>query len=624
MIWSLYKGALIRSHAGRAARLAVRAVAAGGAPAADLELFDGAGFFWSDHPAGRVELHLAEETESQGGRTRFRLLIKARAPLRIELRLELAQQSRDAWHILPGFIFGDNNFSVAGAGHFPVLSRRNAAGLGVSPCWQTRAERCAAPLAMAFGEEGGHVAIAAAPCAGLEGAGDTFLRNGLIAELPAAVGLAVGCREAPLAFIDKDIFGAPAEQLVPAGAVVVLPVDLFFRGDSSRRVAHALVREVYALYHEPPAAEAETEECIDAVAAAAVADGRQDGRAFRAEAPAGRRPGAAPCLRADAAGLSCAVLAAAARRRRTDWRAVARRGMDRAAADVNPATGLFRIAGGGDGSAAAGLRRDLHFARASAETAWHLLRGSLLEIETGGAPAPEWHRPALAACDAIIGLQRADGHCGYAYRRDRPAVADWEGFAGCWWAAAFCEACRLTGRRRYLEAARRAVACYWPQVRQLDVWGTALDACKTNDEEGGPAFVLAARRLHELTGEDECLDMLAAGAEYEFLWRYLHNVRPAAEAPPGSAGRYSCGASLVSVARPVIHSLGLLIADDLKYLAERSGDGHFLSRLEDSLVWARNCLGRFPAKSGLAAAGPLFGPQAAGAVLEGLLAVTGR
>ena len=99
------------------------------------------------------------------------------------------------------------------------------------------------------------------------------------------------------------------------------------------------------------------------------------------------------------------------------------------------------------------------------------------------------------------------------------------------------------------------------------------------------------------TWKSNDLEWLRIGAEYEFLWRYLYNARPDAE-PLKSAGWHSCGGSITSVSNPHIHPMGLLISGDLKRLYERGGDEHVRRRMEDGLVWARNCIELYPEKTG--------------------------
>jgi len=609
MKWSCTEGGLTANHSGQTARLVLTLTGANGGEVETVPLSEEEGYFLAVSPRCRISLKREPDEEGPGGRQRFLMTAEALVDVRIELRLEFCNTKGDAWHVLPGFLFGDNNLSISEAGHFPNLSSSPVENETVSPEWQMRVDRNAAPIAMAFAQGGGHIALAGPPYTDLPKGG--FIKNGLIAALPGVVGFAVGYRNAPSTFINKDSFGEPTEHLLPAGVKVQMPLDLFFQGDSDRSAASTMLREVYTLYYEAPQATVPTEACIAAIPEAAIADSWfAEQSAFTGVKACGvpeevtyRQIGGRAIAWVGGVNVAYPLLLAGTRLEQKEWIDVATKAFDRVAANVNPATGLFFDAYNEDWTPSVNnwwsgnTNRDLHSAYTNAEAACYLLRGSMAEKERTGSQIPRWHEPALTACQTILDLQRKDGHCGYAYFSDRAEVASWDGFAGCWWAVAFCEAYHLTEEGKYLEAAVRAVNCYWPQVDSFHVWGTPMDTWKANDEEGVLAFVQASRRLHELTGEAVYLDMLSQGAEYEFLWRYLYNVRPDAE-PLQSSGWHSCGGSITSVSNPHIHPMGLLIAGDLKYLAEQTGDRHFADRLSDSLAWARNCLEIYPDKTG--------------------------
>lgn len=123
-----------------------------------------------------------------------------------------------------------------------------------------------------------------------------------------------------------------------------------------------------------------------------------------------------------------------------------------------------------------------------------------------------------------------------------------------------------------------------------------MDTWKAVDEEGNLAFVRGTRLLHELTGERQYLEDLEAGVGFEYLWRYAYPARP--ENPPIKEGWNSCGGSVTSISNPHIHPMGVLIDDDLRYLAEATGDVYHRERAEDGLAWLMQCLELYPEKAG--------------------------
>ncbi len=546
--------------------------------------------------------------DHETGHQRLHLSVSVDQPVRLEILFAPEVTTGNAFHLVPGFLFGSNNLAVSGPGHFPNLTDMDSPSVSCSRAWRMRTDRAAAPVSMAFLHGGGHVALAAPPYLACQG---QLIRTGLIAELPGAVGVALGYRNAPRTFVNKDLFTDPTEEALPAGAHIDFTLDLFLGADTTRNTAFKIVRELYALYHQPPFSTLSKEPCIQAIGDMVLEDSwdacTQTFRAMQVKGlpgePVYRKIGGRAIAWVGGVNVGFPLLQAGFQLQNPGWRATARLGLNKIAANTNPANGLFFDAFDENGRPTVNcwwssvLNRDRHSAYTNAEAAYYLLQAALLTRARTGSTETDWTTPALAALETMLRLQRQDGHYGFAYERDRAAVADWEGFAGCWWAPAMCAAHEWTGDSRFLRSAQRAMDLYAEWVATLDVWGTPMDAWKGNDEEGVLAFIRGARMLHQATGEDRYLDMLRLGAEYEFLWRYLFNAKPQAE-PLMSAGWHSCGGSITSVSNPHIHPMGLLIAPDLEYLANQTGDRHVADRLQDSLVWARNCLELFPGKTG--------------------------
>ena len=235
-----------------------------------------------------------------------------------------------------------------------------------------------------------------------------------------------------------------------------------------------------------------------------------------------------------------------------------------------------------------GLTSDCHCAYTNGSAVYYLLKMLLLLKEKNEAQPPSWRHAALATLDTVLQLQRADGCLGYTYSRYEKKVLDWEGFAGCWFAAAMPLAYRLTGERKYLEACARALDYYGQFVRDLNCYGAPMDTWKSVDQEGNLAYIRAARLMHETTGEERWLQALRDGAHYQFLWQYGFRARP--ECPPLKGHWNSCGGSITSVSNPHIHPMGVLVIDDLWYLYRQTGDSYYAARAEDQFAWAMQCL----------------------------------
>lgn len=542
------------------------------------------------------------------GHYRLKVNVALQEPARVELLFSPETFAGKAFHIIPGVLFGDNNLGVSGPGHFPNLTHQDIVNESCSKIWSLRTDRAAAPVAMTFLEGGGHVAIALPPYLEFQG---EFIRTGLIAELPGSVGIALGYRNAPLSFVNKDLFAPPSEAFLPADSNLEFNLDLFMGAKTTRHAAFDIVRTIYRIYHQAPTSQIDSKACIEAIPDVILKDSWDPSRhVFQGvqvkglpAQPIYRKVGGRAIAWVGGVNVAYPLLQAGFRLNNPDWVTTAQLALNKIAGNTNPANGLFFDAFSESGNPTVNcwwsvvLNRDRHSAYTNAEATYYLLQAALLTQARTGTPVVTWTRPALGALETMLKLQRPDGHYGFAYEVDRAAVADWDGFAGCWWVPAMCAAYELTRDSRFLHSAQRAMELYAAGVGQLEVWGTPMDAWKGNDEEGVLPFIRGARLLHQATGDNRYLDMLRLGAEYEFLWRYLFNAKPEAE-PLKSAGWHSCGGSLTSVSNPHIHPMGLLIASDLEYLVDMTGDTHVASRLNDSLEWARNCLQLFPDKTG--------------------------
>lgn len=553
--------------------------------------------------------------DPEEGSLRYTLTFQAGFPTRLQLALSLPD-ARQVFHLIPCCIHGDNNLPAAQPGHFPNLTEAYPDNVSCSPYWEFRADRAAIPLSMiAF--QGGILALSVNPYTPLSQKFTTsregFVRNGLFARaahdgLPPACGVTAGYRNVPRSFINKDIWGPSTEHLAVKGTI---EGRIFIRAAEDRRAAHALVREVYEALRIPPpapltprqAAAALTESLLDVCWKPELGQftnqhckdpEKRELKPWRTLAEIGWTGG----------GVLSTPLLLAGRLLGSDRPIAHGRGiLDSLSRAYNPASGLLWDVAGGPGGRhglngwwAGYLVRDVHCAYTNGSGLYHLLRGALL---LRGAPEfnPAWLETGLQALDTVVRLQRPDGNFGYTYSAERPEILDPDGFAGAWFIPALALAWKHTGRAAYLDAARRGAAFYHTFVRDLACCGTPMDTWKSPDQEGNLGFIRGVRLLHAFTDEPVFLEMLRDAAHYEYLWRYGYRARPEFRPLAGSPWN-SCGGSVTSVSNPHIHPMGLVVAADLRYLADRTGDPYHANRLEDSLHWALQTVALYPAWTG--------------------------
>jgi hypothetical protein len=265
----------------------------------------------------------------------------------------------------------------------------------------------------------------------------------------------------------------------------------------------------------------------------------------------------------------------------------------------NPASGLlWDVCGKHEGTHvnwwwSGYLVKDVHCAYTNGSGLYYLLKALHHERANGRTPPAAWAETACAALDTVCLLQLESGSFGYTYHTERPEIIDASGYAGVWFVPALVLAYRLTRKKQYLEAAERGLAYYRSPVQALNCCGTPMDTWKSPEQEGNLGFIRGAQLLHAELGGDDYLAALAAGAEYEYLWRYGFRARPEC-APLRGSPWSSVGGSVTSVSNPHIHTMGIYVSAELAYLAEQTGDDYHRRRCRDGLDWARNLVSLYP------------------------------
>jgi hypothetical protein len=246
-----------------------------------------------------------------------------------------------------------------------------------------------------------------------------------------------------------------------------------------------------------------------------------------------------------------------------------------------------------------GLTKDCHCSYTNGSALHYILKTIVYLNRQGKEFKKEWLDVALRVMDTIVFLQREDGNYGYTYSVSEKKVLDFNGFAGCWFAAAGAYCYEITGNEKYKESVDRALEYYHKDVFNLCCSGTPMDTWKSVDEEGNLSFIRASRIMHELTGEKKYLDYLIDGADYEFLWRYGYRTRPDHIPLKQEYSNWNaCGGSVTSVSNPHIHPMGSIVNEDILYLGKITGDDYYTSRANDGLAWLMQTLELYPEKTG--------------------------
>lgn len=561
-------------------------------------------------------LKIRFDLESVAGGWRYGLSIESEFETQLRLRVSL-QDETELFHLIPAIIHGDNNATLIRPLEFPLLTQDRPNDPDCSPFWEFRADRSSHPVSILCCHRGA-VGVSVDPYT--EDADGQLIRNGVFAELPNVCGISLGYSNDPFTYINH-MFG-PDDRMdygpstYDRAKVMRTSGRLYLESGGGRLAAHRIIRQVYNDLREIPQPKKTVRQAVEGLLDAMLTvnwsdemQGFTNGICQVPDAPEliARRPLveigwtgggviAYPLLSAQyALNLPKSIFDACQGPLQM---------MDAIVNSYNPDSGLFydltrtwsgpwpdsRVNGWWAGFH---LVEDCHSAYTNGSAVFYLFK--MLEFQKGCGEElnPSWLETGRKVLDTVIELQREDGAFGYTYSQNEKKVLDWEGFAGCWFAAGCALAYRLTDEPRYLESARRALDYYAGFVKDLNCWGTPMDTYKAVDEEGNLGFIRAARLMHEITGEQHDLELLKNGADYECLWRYGFKAKP--EHPPlDTCGWNSCGGSITSISNPHVHPMGLLVTGDLEYLAEQSGENYYRQRAEDGVNWVMATMELYP------------------------------
>ena len=559
-----------------------------------------------------LELAIVCVPESQSV-TEYELEFRSRYPTRIRLEAELEGES--PWHLIPCCIHGDNNLHHARPDQYPNLTREYPGAKYSSPYWEFRADRASHPVSiLTTGRAAGAISID--PYSrDLDG---QLIRNGVFAELPNRFGVTFGYANLPFTFVNKRCDSSDGSSKSTSNPLCGGRVSgkLFFYPEGGRGNVKTILENLYRKYRECPHFKHTFREAAQAVLDAFVrySYSAEFGHYTNQEAHPPAQPELRPwrpLIEIGWTGGSILAYPFLTAEKLLDLpgsyfrgRKSGRELFDEIVAGYNPAGGFFfDLVREREGSRVNGwwdflkITHDCHSSYTNGHALYYLFL-SMKQLRDRGEAVPElWLQRASDVAENLLALQRADGCFGYAFRTDRREVADFDGFAGCWLAAALAAGFVFCGDRRYLEAASRAASCYFESVRNLNVCGTPMDTWKAPDQEGNLAFMKLTRMLHEATGRREYLVMLEEAAHYEYLWRYGFRAIP--EIPPLKGSSWnSCGGSVTSVSNPHIHPMGVLVTEELYYLAEKTGNELHRMRAEDGMAWIMNSLELYPEVTG--------------------------
>ena len=587
--------------------------------------FDGETFHASLGRFGRYTEVLAENAGVSSGR--ITLAITTDESFIVQCPFVRPKPSAVPYFTIPGWLYGSNNLKSS-TGNQPKFDYGGAVGWPTSSKFYVRSDRSTHPGVITVSDQAAFlVGIAekldgALPVPAADPWAPGHFYTGLMLDTADAatdvVGFQLGYENAPKRYSwvwPKNPRTPEAEEylfgwLAGLGGKVLTTTSYYFAATAQTNAdwSHAL-RAYYPVIHQPPLRRADRAEAIAKIGTAIVRHSWNSEQRFFCLA--GNHTGNTIGDIAWTGGMQVAypVLKAGLKTNRADFVATAKifinemcdhaMNADAGLLKEEKRNGAWQITGWW------GVRKDccnwgdapLHSAYLNGQAAYYLLKSVVL---TGGNSS--WQAVARRVVDTALRSQRADGALGMFFDPKTGDAVDYDGFQGCWFAAAAALLGAITQEPRYLHAARRAVEHYHTWHVRGELYGTPMDTHRAVDQEGNLAFIAACTELHRHAPDATLLPLLADGAAWEFSWKFPRNTAFTNQ-PLKRLNWSSCGGSITSTHNVSIHQMGNLVAADLLHLATVTGDTQIFSRVRDTCIWGLGTFNRFDGEFGFGRTG---------------------
>ena len=553
-----------------------------------------------DQEAISVVLELAHQAKAYIGK--FIVSGEGRAVVRLVWELPLGGSS---FPFVPAFMYGYNSGGRSPWAKYPQLddgSNADWAKPWVTKEWFVRADRSSHCMTAAITDEVACAVGGRDVCRYVDGTVAEKNGLGISSTSPPRLSFLLGFANIPFTYCTvpgRNFISRPEGYVnLDKGQVVS---DIFLSAqfyENRHKAACAMLRKSYGILHDEITCSGSLDEAITTIATALVEYGYcKEARNFYTAFNADRDRMCDQFFSSGWAGgcqVAYPLLLAGHKYRRADWVDPARTVLSNVADNgICSQTGLFyenfdliRDVWSTRGWWYEALDKPGHSGYVNGQVCHYLLQSYLLEKRHGFERA-NWLDAARAVLDHIVKSQADSGGFGYTYSEEDGNILDANGFCGAWFVPALGNLYRITGEKKYLDSACRAMDFYRTDVEAFCVYGGPHDIFKSPDEEGILAWIRASHILHEATGNERFLKDLLIGLEYELSWKFAYNVVNEVE-PLKSLNWSSTGGSVTSVNNPHIHPMGSMIISSLHYAYMQTKDEYLRSRLIDTVRWTFN------------------------------------
>ncbi|MBX7244913.1 MAG: hypothetical protein K1X53_05415 [Candidatus Sumerlaeaceae bacterium] len=224
--------------------------------------------------------------------------------------------------------------------------------------------------------------------------------------------------------------------------------------------------------------------------------------------------------------------------------------------------------------------------------AWEIRQGR------GNAARTKLWRKALISCLGFaVAVQGDDGNFGAYYDVNTSQVAEWSGTAGLAWIPALLKAAKLTGISKsqakvFSAAAVKAGNFYRRYVEDAHFFGGCEDVSLSPSSEDGYNALRAYAALFEATDDPCFLRDAQQCAEWMLTFRWMYNTVWPRDSFLDVYKFHTFGGDVASPPNQHLHNYGLIAHEALLKLWMWTGDQHYLDRARDHLHYSLQMIAR--------------------------------
>jgi hypothetical protein len=205
----------------------------------------------------------------------------------------------------------------------------------------------------------------------------------------------------------------------------------------------------------------------------------------------------------------------------------------------------------------------------------------------------KWKNCIVQNLNFALKVQNSDGNFGSYYDSKTGEVKIWDGCAGLIWIPALIEAFEIFGDRKYKDSAIKAGEYYSQFVYDEFLYGAPEDAYMIPTSEDTYNALIAYVKLYEIDKNNFWLELAKRSADLMMTFRFSHNLKFKEGTILNLYDFRTLGGDIASPVNQHLHNYGLICLPEILKLYKYTGDGYYLDRAIDNILFSLQFIGRF-------------------------------